>query len=89
MEALARQLPYIPEKGTPEGDYFRENIRNYYACITGVDEHVGRIVQALKDCDVYDNTLIIFTSDHGVCMGGRGVEGKNVFYEESMRIHMI
>lgn len=89
VEALARQLPYIPEKGTPEGDYFRENIRNYYACITGVDEHVGRIVQALKDCGVYDNTLIVFTSDHGVCMGGHGVEGKNVFYEESMRIPMI
>lgn len=33
VEALARQLPYIPEKGTPEGDYFRENICNYYACI--------------------------------------------------------
>lgn len=89
VEALARQLPYIPEKGTPEGDYFRENIRNYYACITGVDEHVGRIIQALKDCGVYDNTLIVFTSDHGVCMGGHGVEGKNVFYEESMRIPMI
>lgn len=89
VEALARQLPYIPEKGTPEGDYFRENICNYYACITGVDEHVGRIVQALKDCGVYDNTLIVFTSDHGVCMGGHGVEGKNVFYEESMRIPMI
>lgn len=89
VEALAQQLPYIPEKGTPEGDYFRENIRNYYACITGVDEHVGRIVQALKDCGVYDNTLIVFTSDHGVCMGGHGVEGKNVFYEESMRIPMI
>ena len=70
VEALARQLPYIPEKGTPEGDYFRENIRNYYACITGVDEHVGRIVQALKDCGVYDNTLIVFTSDHGVSRGG-------------------
>ena len=89
VEALARQLPYIPEKGTPEGDYFRENIRNYYACITGVDEHVGRIIQALKDCGVYDNTLIVFTSDHGVCLGGHGVEGKNVFYEESMRIPMI
>ena len=34
-------------------------------------------------------SIIIFTSDHGVCMGGHGVEGKNVFYEESMRIPMI
>lgn len=89
VEALTRQKPYIPEKGTPEGDYFRANIRNYYACITGVDEQVGRIVQALKDCGLFENTLLVFTSDHGVCMGGHGVEGKNVFYEEAMRIPMI
>lgn len=74
VEALASQKPYIPAKGTPEGDYFRTHIRNYYACITGVDENVGRI---------------IFSSDHGICMGGHGIEGKNVFYEESIRIPMI
>lgn len=74
VEALASQKPYIPAKGTPEGDYFRTHIRNYYTCITGVDENVGRI---------------IFSSDHGICMGGHGIEGKNVFYEESIRIPMI
>lgn len=89
VEKLAARKPYIPAKGTPQGDYFRKHIRNYYACITGVDEQVGRIVQALKDCGQLDNTLIVFTSDHGVCMGGHGVEGKNVFYEEAMRIPMI
>lgn len=82
VEALASQKPYIPAKGTPEGDYFRTHIRNYYACITGVDENVGRIIRTLKECGVFDNTLIIFSSDHGICMGGHGIEGKNVFYEE-------
>ena len=89
VEALASQKPYIPAKGTPEGDYFRTHIRNYYACITGVDENIGRIIRTLKECGVFDNTLIIFSSDHGICMGGHGIEGKNVFYEESMRIPMI
>lgn len=89
VEALASQKSYIPAKGTPEGDYFRTHIRNYYACITGVDENVGRIIRTLKECGVFDNTLIIFSSDHGICMGGHGIEGKNVFYEESMRIPMI
>ena len=76
--ALASQKPYIPAKGTPEGDYFRTHIRNYYACITGVDENIGRIIRTLKECGVFDNTLIIFSSDHGICMGGHGIEGKNV-----------
>ena len=78
VEALASQKPYIPAKGTPEGDYFRTHIRNYYACITGVDENIGRIIRTLKECGVFDNTLIIFSSDHGICMGGHGIEGKNV-----------
>ena len=50
---------------------------------------MGRIVQALKDCGLYENTIVVFTSDHGVCMGGHEIEGKNTFYEEAMHIPMI
>ncbi|MEG1562372.1 MAG: sulfatase [Bacteroides sp.] len=89
VEALCADRPDIPKKGTPMGDYFRKNIRNYYACITGVDENVGRIVQALKQNGLSDNTLVVFTSDHGICMGAHGHDGKDVFYEEAMRIPMI
>lgn len=89
VEQVAASMPYIPPKGTPKGDYFRRHIADYYACITGVDENTGRIVQALKDCGVYKNTLIVFTSDHGVCMGGHDIEGKNTFYDEAMHIPMI
>lgn len=89
VEKIAASMPYIPPKRTNKGEYFRKHIADYYACITGVDENIGRIVQALKDCGVYDNTLIVFTSDHGVCMGGHDIEGKNTFYEEAMHIPMI
>lgn len=89
VEKVAASMPYIPSGGTDNGDYFRRHIADYYACITGVDEQVGRIVQALKDCDLYENTIVVFTSDHGVCMGGHEIEGKNTFYEEAMHIPMI
>lgn len=89
VEALCKDRPDIPAKGTRMGDYFRNSIRNYYACITGVDENVGRIVEALKQNGLFNNTIVVFTSDHGVCMGAHQNDGKNIFYEESMRIPMI
>lgn len=89
VEALCKGRPDIPAKGTEMGDYFRNNIRNYYACITGVDENVGRIIEALKQNNLFDNTIVVFTSDHGICMGAHENAGKDIFYEESMRIPMI
>lgn len=89
VEALCKGRPDIPAKGTEMGDYFRNNIRNYYACITGVDENVGRIVDALKQNGLSDNTIVVFTSDHGICMGAHGNAGKDIFYEEAMRIPLI
>lgn len=88
-ESLCAHRPDIPAKGTPMGDYFRDNIRNYYACMTGVDEQVGRIVKELKRLNLFDNTLVVFTSDHGICMGAHGQAGKDIFYEESMSIPLI
>lgn len=89
VEALCANRPDIPPKGTEMGDYFRNNIRNYYACITGVDEHVGRIIEALKNNGFFNNTIVVFTSDHGICMGAHNNAGKDIFFEESMRIPMI
>lgn len=89
IEALCTHRPDIPAKGTKMGDYFRNNIRNYYACITGVDENVGRIVKELKRLDLFNNTIVIFTSDHGICMGVHEHDGKDIYYEEAMRIPMI
>ena len=88
VEALANQ-PHIPAKGTPNGDYFRKNVRNYYACMTGVDEQVGRLIETLKKENLYDNTILVFTSDHGDQMGMHNCIGKNIYYEESMHIPLI
>ena len=89
VEKLAESFPNIPPKGTEMGDFFRENVRDYYACMSGVDENVGRIVAALKQLGLFENTILVFTSDHGDQMGAQSIIGKNVFYEESMHIPMI
>lgn len=88
VESLCK-APNIPPKGTPMGNYYRKNILNYYACMSGVDEQVGRIVQELKRRGLFENTIIVFTSDHGNCLGVHEKESKNNFYEESMRIPMV
>lgn len=88
VESLCK-APSIPPKDTPMGNYYRKNILDYYACMSGVDEQVGRIVQQLKDQGLFENTIIVFTSDHGNCLGEHNKESKNNFYEESLRIPMI
>lgn len=89
VEAICAGRPNLPAKGTKTGDFFRKSIRDYYACITGVDENVGRIVDALKQNGLFDNTVVVFTSDHGDVMGVHEHIGKNIYYEEAMRIPMI
>lgn len=89
VEGLCKGRPDIPAKGTEMGDYFRNNIRDYYACMTGVDENVGRLINELKRLNLFDNTIVVFTSDHGICMGAHQSAGKDIYYEESMKIPMI
>lgn len=88
VEAICQKLA-VPAKGTSGGDYFRKNILNYFACMTGVDVEVGRIIKALKEKNLFENTLLVFVSDHGINMGIHEIEGKDTYYEESINIPLI
>ena len=81
--------PNIPPAGTKWGDHYRTNIKDYYAAITGVDEQFGRILQALEEEGLADNTIVVFTSDHGDCIGIHGEVTKNNWYEEAMRVPLL
>ena len=74
---------------TEWGKYYRKNVRNYFAMVTGVDEQFGRILGALKDEGLDKDTIVVFTSDHGNCLGCNGKSTKNVHYEEAMRVPFI
>ncbi len=87
--SLLFNRPDIPPANTKWGKYYRKNIRNYYAMITGVDEQFGRILNALKKQGLDKNTIVLFTSDHGNCLGIHDMISKNNHYEESMRIPFI
>ncbi len=81
--------PDIPEAGTPMGDAYRKNVRYYYACITGVDEQIGRLIHALRQNKLADNTIVLFISDHGNCLGKHDQITKNNIYEESLRVPFV
>lgn len=61
----------------------------YYACISFVDYQVGRILDALEKTGQLDNTLIIYTADHGEYMGDYHCFGKRGVHDSCMRIPMI
>ena len=70
-------------------DEVREQIRLYHALIEDIDDQVGRLVGALEDNDLLEETMIIFASDHGLAVGSHGLMGKQNLYEHSMRAPLI
>jgi arylsulfatase A-like enzyme len=54
-----------------------------------VDDWLGKILDKLDELGLVENTLVIFTSDHGEMLGGHGLRGKFNFYEESSHVPMI
>ena len=64
-------------------------ISNYYGLVKEIDDWVGEILKTLDKHGLTENTMIIFTSDHGEMLGSHGMREKNVFYEESAHVPLI
>ena len=64
-------------------------ISEYYGIITEIDDWVGKILDKLDSLGLADQTLVIFTSDHGEMLGAHGMREKNIFYEESAHIPLL
>lgn len=63
--------------------------RSIMARTTLIDDYVGRIINLLKELNMYDNTIIVYTSDHGEMFGEHGLWFKNTALEPSARIPLI
>tara|TARA_R110002049_G_scaffold45604_2_gene132919 strand:+ start:25472 stop:27055 length:1584 start_codon:yes stop_codon:yes gene_type:complete len=64
-------------------------LQAYLACVTFVDEQIGKVVDALNRSKFKENTIVVFTSDHGWQMGEKSYLFKNSPWEESARIPLI
>ena len=64
-------------------------MRVYYAMTTNLDRNIGRLLRAIDDLGLRDNTIFVFTSDHGEMFGAQGRRAKNIFYEEAVRVPFL
>ena len=70
-------------------DEIRRHIADYFAMITHLDAQVGRILDALERTDSRDETIVVFTADHGLAVGQHGLLGKQNVYDHSVRVPLI
>ncbi|MBX6312007.1 MAG: sulfatase-like hydrolase/transferase [Isosphaeraceae bacterium] len=67
----------------------RRHLTDYYGVITHLDAEIGRILKVLEEIGEYDNTIILFSSDHGLALGSHGLMGKQNLYEDGMKVPLI
>lgn len=67
----------------------REGLADYYAGITAVDHHLGRLLDGIHDLGMAENTLFVYSSDHGDQLWSQGHAQKGVPYEESIHIPLL
>jgi len=67
----------------------REYTAAYYACITFIDTQVGLLLEALKRLGLEDNTIVVFTGDHGYLLGEHRLWEKAMLFEEVARVPLI
>jgi len=68
---------------------WRKLVSNYWGLCSQVDTHVGTILDTLRECDLYDDTVIVYTADHGDMLGSHRLLQKGVMFKEAIRVPLI
>ena len=86
-EMRIRDEVLAPFPRTPE--IVQQHIADYYGMISHMDAEMGRVLQTLEAVGQLDNTIIIYTADHGLAVGQHGLFGKQNLYSHSIRVPSI
>jgi arylsulfatase A-like enzyme len=103
IEAEAQQHPYLAlllQNNLNTGIYqstnyprdeksLRQLRATYYGLMTEVDDNIGKLIDVLKNTGQYDNTLIIFCSDHGDLLGDHYLLGKGSYFDKNVHVPLI
>ena len=87
--ALTRFLEDSAETDIGSEMWWKKWIQSYLACVAFVDHQVGVILDSLENSQYADNTIVIFTADHGYHMGEKNFLSKTTIWEESTRIPLV
>ncbi|HEX5445907.1 MAG TPA: sulfatase-like hydrolase/transferase [Pirellulales bacterium] len=86
-ELSVRDERLAPWPRSPEE--IRQQLADYYGVITHLDHQIGRVLATLRQTGQYDNTIVVFSSDHGLALGSHGLMGKQSLYEHSMQAPLM
>lgn len=79
----------IPKDGEIDTEMSKNLMRAYLSCVSYVDAQIGRLMQALDEAGIRDNTIVIIWSDHGWHLGDMGIWGKATNYEIATRVPLM
>lgn len=82
-----RDETLLPLPRTPK--MIRDVLRMYYTVVSHLDQQIGRILAALEETGQAGNTIVIFSSDHGLGVGSHGIRGKQNMYEHTVGVPLI
>jgi arylsulfatase A-like enzyme len=85
----ARGFHPVPEQGPIPEDLQRHMLHGYAACVSYVDAQVGKLLQALEEAGLAENTIICLWGDHGFHLGDKQVWGKHTNYEQATHSPLI
>ena len=68
---------------------YQRFMEDYLACVASVDDNVGRVIDWLRERELFDDTLLMYTSDQGFFLGDHGWFDKRFMYEESLRMPFV
>ena len=93
IKRLPLPLRLLILRGRPQYGLDRQRLqwmyRSYYGAISHIDREVGLMMQTLKDSELANNTIVVFSSDHGDQLLEHGLLGKNCFYDASVRVPLM
>lgn len=78
-----------PPKGAVNDSEIREKRAHYMDKCSLIDQYIGKLIEILKRRNMYENTIVIFTSDHGDCLGDFNIWDKRYFYEMSVGVPLF
>jgi arylsulfatase A-like enzyme len=83
---------HLPEprlKWVRESGQWRNLVRSYLACTSFVDAQIGRLLSALDEARLADNTIVVVWGDHGWHLGEKAITGKNTLWDDGTRVPLI
>ena len=89
--------PYVHDQAGNTGydEHFKDEAAvkraraGYFGLVSSLDENIGHLLDSLEECGFSGNTRVLYTSDHGDNLGARGMWGKQVLYEEAVKVPLI